>query len=177
MKEYCKHGHRLIGNNLYIKPSGKIECKACSRRYIKKFELTHPWSIHFKLAKDRCQNKNSKDYRYYGKKGRMLLMTKKDFKFLWFRDNASSMKQPSIDRVDNDGNYELSNCRFLEKSENSSRAMTGENNHRSKLTEKDVIEIRRLYKNGVRQYVIAKKYEISPDVVYNIVHQLTWKHI
>lgn len=31
------------------------------------------------------------------------------------------MKQPTIDRENNDGNYCLENCRFIEKSENSTK--------------------------------------------------------
>lgn len=33
--EYCKHGHKMEGSNLYLKPDGKRECKTCKRNYHK----------------------------------------------------------------------------------------------------------------------------------------------
>lgn len=45
-------------------------------------------------------------------------MTIEDFKYLWFRDKAFDMKEPSIDRVNTKGDYILTNCRFIELQEN-----------------------------------------------------------
>ena len=47
-----------------------------------------------------------------------MLMSVDDFKTLWFRDKAYLMRQPSIDRLDSNKNYELSNCRYIETLEN-----------------------------------------------------------
>jgi hypothetical protein len=38
---------------------------------------------------------------------------------LWFRDKAYLLKEPSIDRINNDGDYCFKNCQFIEKPENS----------------------------------------------------------
>lgn len=54
----------------------------------------------------------------------------------------------------------------------------GEHNGSSKVSEKDVIQIRKLYENdGVTQMQLADKYGITNGTVSEIVLRKTWKHI
>jgi len=84
----------------------------------KNLKKKKPWYGSYHGAVDRCSNPNHIYYKYYGGRGIKCLMKPKDFKFLWFRDKAYLMTKPSIDRKDNDGNYELTNCHFIEQVEN-----------------------------------------------------------
>jgi hypothetical protein len=85
-----------------------------------KTKTEEPWTITYNGIKTRCYNKKSKAYKWYGGRGIKCLITSEELKELWFRDKAYEMKKPSIDRIDNDGNYCIENCRFIELSENSS---------------------------------------------------------
>jgi len=76
------------------------------------------WYTHYQSVQARCTNPKNKCYKYYGGRGIKNLMISNDFKKLWFRDKAYLMKRPSIDRIDNNGNYVLKNCRFIEMSKN-----------------------------------------------------------
>jgi len=62
----------------------------------------------------RCNYPGTHRYENYGGRGIKNLLTLTDLQHLWNRDNADSMTQPSIDRIDPDGNYQLSNCQFIE---------------------------------------------------------------
>lgn len=76
------------------------------------------WVLIYFAIKTRCNNQNSKQFKNYGGRGIKCLITADELKELWFRDKAHEMKKPSIDRIDNDGNYEYSNCRFIELGKN-----------------------------------------------------------
>ena len=69
----------------------------------------------------RCENGKSKVFKKYGGRGIENHLSYGDLVFLWNRDSASKMKIPSIDRINNDGDYILSNCRFIEHAENAAR--------------------------------------------------------
>jgi len=82
----------------------------------------NPWIISFKSARSRCNNPNDKSYQWYGGRGIKCNMTNGDFKELWFRDKAYDLKKPTVDRIDNDGNYEILNCRYIEQIDNLKKA-------------------------------------------------------
>lgn len=84
----------------------------------KKWMLEHPWMKHYVSARRRCVDIKSNRYKYYGGKGIKFLLTSAEIKLLWFRDKAHLMKQPTIDRIETDYNYQYSNCRFIERSLN-----------------------------------------------------------
>lgn len=82
------------------------------------FIKKNPWLKHLYKAKQRCVNPNATRYPCYGGRGIKFLLNKEEIKTLWFRDKAYLLIKPSIDRKNNDGHYEFSNCRFIEYSKN-----------------------------------------------------------
>jgi hypothetical protein len=82
---------------------------------------SEPWVRVFHGAKTRCSCKTDRAYKWYGGKGVRCLFTVEEVKTLWFRDGADKMQRPSIDRIDSDGHYEFSNCRFIELRKNCGR--------------------------------------------------------
>lgn len=72
--------------------------------------------------KARCRNIKNPSYRFYGAKGIKSNITKEQLIELWERDKGFLLNNPSIDRIDPKGNYEVLNCRFIENKKNSSRA-------------------------------------------------------
>ena len=89
-------------------------CKKCEseRRkvYNPAYRLIHPWANTLNHILYRCKRGYAKNY-----------LNTKDLKFLWFRDRAFEMKNPSIDRKNTYGDYTLENCRYIELTENMKR--------------------------------------------------------
>jgi hypothetical protein len=114
-------------------------CKKCSKEYKKlhykkhkkeldiktlNYNKNHPWIKIYIAISYRCNNPNSPAYKGYGGRGiKNLFKDSEEIKFLMERDGYWNMKRPSIDRIDNDGNYCLENCRFIEQSTHSKKTV------------------------------------------------------
>ena len=90
----------------------------------KKENKKYPWKNSYEQAKGRCLNPSNHKYPRYGGRGIKFKLTKNKINKLWFRDKAWLLKHPTIDRIDNDGNYTFDNCRFIENVENVRRSQS-----------------------------------------------------
>ena len=121
--------------------SGKTRSCGCfarekSSRDMKgnKFGLIHGLHAHplrsvWKAMKHRCYNKNNECFNSYGNRG-ISVCEEWKASFLDFYDWALESgwkKGLSIDRIDNDGNYEPPNCRWITISANSKRRKSNHN--------------------------------------------------
>jgi len=111
--------------------------------------------------KQRCLNPNHPKYKRYG--GRGIAICDEWLKiegFLAWASQAGLKDGMTIDRIDNDGNYEPDNCRIVTTAENSRKKRT------TKLSRADAENIRKRLKLGENEYHIADE--------YGVVHGTIW---
>lgn len=130
----CDCGNKkIVGkNNLKNGITQSCGCwqKEIATKNINKINVKHGFSRHdgtkeklynvWHAMKSRCENKNDKAYKYYGARG---ILVCEDWKndYIAFRTWAllnNYKRGLDIDRINNDGNYEPSNCRFITHREN-----------------------------------------------------------
>ena len=129
--------------------------------------------------KQRCLNPNKHNYHRYG--GRGIQVCKEWLRsapFIEWALNNGYQDNLTIDRIDNDGNYEPSNCRWITNEENQKNRTIkynqGANHARAKLTEEDVLAIRAL-PGSYRQ--LAKQFSVSRSQIRHIKKRWSWRHL
>lgn len=118
--------HKILPTKLLT--SGNVRSCGCLKEEINKkpkleaatreehIRLRKVWNS----IKQRCYNPNSQEYRSYGGRGiKMCDEWRNSSKVFieWALNNGYSIGL-DVDRIDNNGNYEPSNCQFLTRSEN-----------------------------------------------------------
>ena len=133
----------------------------------KKQREKSPWIFHLYSIRNRCNNPKATGYKNWGGRGIKCLITVEEIKQLWFEYCAWRLKQPTIDRIDNDGDYCLENCRFIEKVENIRKR------NKEKPQGKKILQLDsqgNLIKEWNSLSKASKYFNVSPQAIYNAIN-------
>ena len=92
----------------------------CNRKHNKHGFYKHPLYTTWSNMKQRCLNPKDKDYKHYGGRGiKISSLWVDDFlTFKQWADKKGYTPGLTLDRINNNGNYEPDNCQFITNVEN-----------------------------------------------------------
>ncbi len=124
----------------------------------------------------RCTNRSSADWSRYGGRGISVCNRWRRFEY-FFADMGACPDDLSLDRINNEGNYEPGNCRWttFDQQMLNRRSNRGERHANSRLTGDDVFAIRLMANYGATYRSIASAFGVSHANVGQIVRGKAWR--
>lgn len=127
----CSCGTEATHAGFYLRTSKSLYCRSCSAKkrmpkgkncYAFKHGATksdHPFRKTYSIwvsMRQRCTDENAREYKNYGGRGISVCDEWNTFEN-FHRDMGACPKDLSLDRIDNDGNYQKSNCHWATRKE------------------------------------------------------------
>lgn len=131
---------------------------------------THPLYSLWRAMRHRCLSPKNREYHLYG--GRGITICERWNNFATFVEDVEPRPSPAhtLDRIDNDGNYEPGNTRWALK------VTQARNSRKAKLTEAKVVEIRRLYAGGgCTHKQLGEMFGVHKVTIQHVIQLRNWK--
>lgn len=131
---------------------------------------TNPLYVVWSNARARCLNRKNSHYRYYGGRGiSMCCEWLASFdEFATFCLSNGWKRGLQMDRINNDGNYEPSNVRFVDVATNQ------RNRSNVKLNERVAREIRKRLQERTPRIVVCRQFGISKSTLCRVGANQMW---
>jgi len=172
----CKCGKEKEVQANHLKSGRSTQCISCARKGNKN-SLIHGmyYTVEYRAwinIIQRCTNPNSQAYKNYGARGITVCPRWLNSFENFYKDMGKRPKGMSIDRINNDGNYEPLNCRWATDKKQAINRRT------IKLNENNIRRIRELHKRGFyTNKDLAGYYGVSEATISNILNNKSWAHI
>lgn len=176
----CNCGNIIKVRQSSLKSGHTKSCGCLQKDIVTNLKLKHGHSRNGYTTKtysvwlsmhDRCRNPKNRNYKYYGGRGINVCQRWLEFKN-FLKDMGEAPAGLSIERENNDGNYESNNCSWV------NWKRQGRNKSNNKLTKLKVQVIKKLLaESSLTQEDIARIFIVSPMTISNINTEKTWGDI
>lgn len=159
----CDCGNENIVSSDHLKNGDIVSCGCVKRSTLPPSNKKHGMSntrlyTIWKLMKYRCSNPSRREYRIYGGRGIKVCDEWNEFdSFMRWAVNNGYSEELTLDRIDNDGNYTPSNCRWASRQTQSLNKSTNRyitHNGQTKTITQWATE------NNIPYYVLKKRIDI-----------------
>lgn len=164
----CKHCGASIGH----KPQGQLYCsKSCGAHASKNKKHGMSYTLEhrsWRNMRDRCRNPQCKYWPSYGARGITVCERWDSFENFLADMGHKPGKRSSIERIDNDGNYEPSNCKWATAAE--------QNRNRRGVLSPEKVELIRLSPPSASYRDISERVGCSESAVYRVRKGRSFAH-